>query len=147
MQYEFHLDLDAIAQTAIELEQALIEIKEEYHRKGNQSYEPIADWLIYTMSPLITVCKNKEIVQPYNSAAFLVSRAGRDACDVIDMFDKSRIAFGQLCILLKGGMSPLVFSRGPYGSSDDYPEKMIPLLKIQAEEERKRRELKKQQNL
>ena len=147
MQYKFQLDIEAIAQAATELEQALFDMKEEFHKKGNQAYEPIADWLIYTMSPIITVCKNKEIEQPFGIAGFLVSRAGRDATDLLSDYEKSRIAFGQLYQLLQGGLNIVDFDESPYGNSNNYPEKMIPLLKIQAEEERRKRDLKKQQNL
>lgn len=146
MNYKFQLDLDAIAQTATKLEQALFKIKQRYHEQGNADYEPIADWLIDRLSPIITICKNKEIDQPFNIATFAVSRAGRDAVDLLfDPRHEADSLFDNLYKLLKGGMERDDFINSSY--ADEYPAKMIPLLEAQAEEDRRKRELKKQQNL
>ncbi len=139
--YEFNLDLDAIAEAAAALEKQL-QIRRDYYKdRGSDWMSGMFDWLIYTHTPIFTVCKNKEIDQPFNLDGFLVRRSRVAASEIMmDPNEGTEELFSRLADLLQGGIPFREFDETPYARSDSYPEKLLPLLKAQAAKERQERE-------
>ncbi len=142
-EYKFSLDLEAIAEAAAALEKQLQSRRDFYRKKGGdwEQRAEMFDWLLYTHAPIFTVCKNKEIDQPFNLDGFLVRRSRVAASEIMmDPNEGTEELFSRLADLLQGGIPFREFVVSPYARSDSYPEKLLPLLKAQAAKERQERE-------
>ncbi|OSI14498.1 hypothetical protein BWD09_10370 [Neisseria dentiae] len=140
-EYEFNLDLDAIAEAAAALEKQLIARRDYYKEIGRNRRAEMFDWIIYVLEPVIKVCKDREIDQPFELVGFFISRTGIAASDIIwDPREGTDKLYVKLSELLQGGIPFREFDETPYARSDSYPEKLLPLLKAQAAKERQERE-------
>ncbi len=104
--YEYNLDLEAISQAAESLEKQLQSRRDFYRKKGGdwEWRAGMFDRIIYVLEPVIKVCKDREIDQPFSLNGFFIRRTGIAASDIIlDPREGTDSLFERLAFLLRGG--------------------------------------------